>query len=328
MYPAEICEKWGADLLRLWVSSQDYQADVTMSEGVMKQLSEAYRKIRNTFRFALSNLSDFDPNADALPNDQLVEMDRWMLERTAELVRQCREWYDGYDFHRVYHAVHDFAAVDLSAFYFDILKDRLYTFAPRNRARRSAQTAIYRISSALLRLIAPILVFTAEEVWKHFPKRANDPASVHVALFPEVSELESSLAGHVQEEWDKLLAFRSEVLKVLEDARNRKLINSSLEARVRLRSKDGFLGFLRNRAASLPALLIVSQVEILPFDDPVHSDHPEPWHAEVLRADGKKCERCWNYSTHVGESERYPTVCERCLAALDEIERGMAAGAR
>ncbi len=328
MYPAEICEKWGADLLRLWVSSQDYQADVTMSEGVMKQLSEAYRKIRNTFRFALSNLSDFDPNADALPNDQLVEMDRWMLERTAELVRQCRAWYDGYDFHRVYHAVHDFAAVDLSAFYFDILKDRLYTFAPRNRARRSAQTAIYRISSALLRLVAPILVFTAEDVWKHFPKRANDPASVHVALFPEVSELESSLAGHVQEEWDKLLAFRSEVLKVLEDARNRKLINSSLEARVRLRSKDGFLDFLRNRAASLPTLFIVSQVEILPFDAPVHSDDQEPWHAEVLRADGKKCERCWNYSTHVGENERYPTVCERCLAALDEIERGMAAGAR
>src|SRR5437879_11253671 len=141
----------------------------------MNQLSEAYHKIRNTFRFSLSNLGDFDPNADALPNDQLVEMDRWMLERTAELVRQCRAWYDGYDFHRVYHAVHDFAAVDLSAFYFDILKDRLYTFAPRNRARRSAQTAFYRITGALLRLIAPILVFTAADVWKYFRMRLGHP---------------------------------------------------------------------------------------------------------------------------------------------------------
>src|SRR6266571_89153 len=325
--PTEICEKWGADLLRLWVAAQDYTADVRMSERVMTQLSEAYRKIRNTFRFVLGNLADFDLARDAVPDERMDELDRWMLSRTAELVRQCRGWYDAFEFHRVFHALHDFAVVDLSAFYFDVLKDRLYTFAPRNRARRSAQTAIYRISSALLRLVAPILVFTAEDVWKHFPKRAGDPASVHVALFPEVSELESSLAGHVQEEWDKLLAFRSEVLKVLEDARNRKLINSSLEARVRLRLKDGFLDFLRNRAASLPALFIVSQVEILPFDGPVHSDHPEPWHAEVLRADGKKCERCWNYSTHVGENERYPTVCERCLAALDEIERGMAAGA-
>src|SRR5258708_25282943 len=160
-----------------------------MSEGVMKQLSEAYRKIRNTFRFALSNLNDFDPNAAALPNDQRDEMDRWMLERTAELVRQCRQWYEGYEFHRVYHALYDFAAVDLSAFYFDILKDRLYTFAPRSRARRSAQTAIYRISSALLRLVAPILVFTAEEVWKHFPNRVAYPATRHIAPFPHPEAL-------------------------------------------------------------------------------------------------------------------------------------------
>src|SRR5215470_15697332 len=167
--PKEICDKWGADLLRLWVASVEYQADVKMSERVMTQLSEAYRKIRNTFRFALSNLGDFDPARDALANEQLEEMDRWMLERTAELVTSCRGWYASYDFHRVYHAIHDYCVVDLSAFYFDVLKDRLYTKAPNNRKRRSAQTAAYKISSALIRLAAPILVFTAEEIWKFLP---------------------------------------------------------------------------------------------------------------------------------------------------------------
>jgi isoleucyl-tRNA synthetase len=162
--PSEICDKWGADLLRLWVASQEYQADVKMSDRVMTQLSEAYKKIRNTFRFALGNLNEFDPARDALPNDQLDEMDQWMLERTADLVRRCREWYAAYEFHRIYHAVHDFCVVDLSAFYYDVLKDRLYTKAPRNKSRRSAQTAVLKITSALLRLVVPILVFTAEEI--------------------------------------------------------------------------------------------------------------------------------------------------------------------
>src|SRR6266568_6137432 len=138
----------GADLLRLWVTSVEYQADVKMSERVMTQLSEAYRKIRNTFRFALGNLSDFDPSRDALPNDQLEELDRWMLDRTAELVKKCREWYSNYEFHRVYHAIHDYCVVDLSAFYFDVLKDRLYTKAPKSRSRRSAQTVVWKITSA------------------------------------------------------------------------------------------------------------------------------------------------------------------------------------
>ena len=157
LYPNEIVERWGADLLRLWVASVEYQADVKMSERVMTQLSEAYRKIRNTFRFALGNLADFDPSRDTLPNDQLEEMDRWMLERTAELVTKSREWYAAYDFHRVYHAIHDFCVVDLSAFYFDVLKDRLYTKAAQSKSRRSAQTAVWKISSALVRLIAPEL---------------------------------------------------------------------------------------------------------------------------------------------------------------------------
>src|SRR6266516_1595549 len=224
--PAEISNKWGADLLRLWVTSVEYQADVKMSERVMTQLSEAYRKIRNTFRFALGNLSDFDPSRDTLPNDQLEEMDGWMLERTADLVKKCREWYNAYEFHRVYHAIHDYCVVDLSAFYYDVLKDRLYTKAPNNPARRSAQTTIYKISSALIRVAAPILVFTAEEIWKYLPKSAFDPASVHIALFPDESEVRSGISPAQTAAWDVLSKVRAEVLKALEAARNEKKINS------------------------------------------------------------------------------------------------------
>ena len=318
--PSEICEKWGADLLRLWVASQEYQADVKMSERVMTQLSEAYRKIRNTFRFALGNLFDFEPGRDSIPADAMEEIDRWMLERTAVLVKRCREWYAAYDFHRVYHAIHDYCVVDLSAFYFDVLKDRLYTRAARNHSRRSAQTAVWKIASSLVRLAAPILVFTAEEIWTHLPKLPGEADGVHMALFPNDAGLRPNLDAKAESEWEKLYALRSEVLRDLERARAQKFINASLEARIRLRSKAPYLEMLLKHAKDLPGLFIVSQVELLPMDGPVQSIHPEPFHVEVLRAEGKKCERCWNYSVHVGENTRYPAVCERCSQALAEIE--------
>jgi len=318
--PSDICEKWGADLLRLWVASQEYQADVKMSERVMTQLSEAYRKIRNTFRFALGNLFDFEPERHALANEALDDLDRWMLERTAELVKKCREWYATYDFHRVYHALHDYCVVDLSAFYFDVLKDRLYTKAAKNGSRRSAQTAIWKITSALVRLAAPILVFTSEEVWTHMPKLPGEPPSVHLALFPEDTTLRSSLDLKAKAEWEKLHALRAKVLQDLERSRTQKFINASLEAKIRLRSNGSYLELLQKYVKDLPALFIVSQVEVLPFAGPIESDHREPSQIEILRADGAKCERCWNYSTHVGENRRYPAVCERCTAALAEIE--------
>jgi isoleucyl-tRNA synthetase len=317
--PSDVCEKWGADLLRLWVASQDYTADVRMSDNVMTQLSEAYRKLRNTFRFALGNLSDFDPARDAVPDAQLEEFDRYMLARTADLVERCRAWYDAFEFHRVFHAVYDFAAVDLSAFYFDILKDRLYTFAPRNRARRSAQTAIYRIASALLRLVAPILVFTAEEVWREFPRAADVTGrdSIHVELFPSPRDLGEPLDAATRADWDRLLEVRSEVLRALEAARNSKAISAGLEAKVRVAADGDLSPLLAKYGAELPALFLVSQVE---------SQKPRPAANSVIavsveRADGSKCERCWNYSTHVGENAAYPTVCERCTAALAEIAR-------
>ena len=193
MYPKEICDKWGADLLRVWVASQDFTQDVRISDAMMTQLAEAYRKIRNTFRFALSNLFDFEPGRDIVHDADMWEMDAWMLRRTGALVRQCNEWYKEFEFHRVYHAIHDFCTVDLSAFYFDVLKDRLYTFAPNNRGRRSAQTAVYHIARALVRLIAPILVFTSEEVWKYLPRGASaQPKRAH-GLIPVAGTIRKSL---------------------------------------------------------------------------------------------------------------------------------------
>ncbi len=248
IYPAEICAKWGADLLRIWVVSQDYTADVRISEAMMTQLAEAYRKIRNTFRFALSNLYDFDPARDSVADADLLEMDAWMLRRTGALARECREWYDNFEFHRVYHALHDFCTVDLSSFYFDVLKDRLYTFAPKSRGRRSAQTAVYRIASTLLRLIAPITVFTAEEVWKHLPRAASEPVSVHMATFPVAAELERVLDDARAKNWDRLLQVREEVLKALEPVRAAKTITSGLEARVTLVANADLAALLRKYA--------------------------------------------------------------------------------
>jgi isoleucyl-tRNA synthetase len=320
--PAEICDKWGADLLRLWVSSQEYQADVKMSERVMTQLSEAYRKIRNTFRFALGNLSDFDPTRNAVPNSELDEMDQWMLERTADLVKRCREWYSSYEFHRIYHAIHDFCVVDLSAFYYDVLKDRLYTKAPNNKSRRSGQTAVWKITSALIRLATPILVFTSEEIWKYFPKTTGEPESVHMTLFPEEKELRTGIAPAKTDTWELLGRVRGEVLKALEVARNeKKLINSGLEAKVLLNADLELKAKLKHYLPLLPGLFIVSQVDLINAGEGDFKSEAIPGLEVTLqRADGKKCERCWNYSIHVGENPRYPTICERCSEAIAQIE--------
>ena len=331
LYPIEICERWGADLLRLWVASVEYQADVKMSERVMTQLSEAYRKIRNTFRFALGNLADFDPSRDALANNQLEQIDAWMLDRTADLVKKCREWYANYEFHRVYHAIHDYCVVDLSAFYFDVLKDRLYTKAAKNKSRRAAQTAVWKISDALVRLAAPVLVFTAEEIWKYLPKTVGRPESVHIAVFPDAEALACGIPPKEAEKWERLAQVRSAVLVALEQARAAKTIGGGLEAKVRLHANGKAVGLqelLKEKDSLLPALFIVSQVSVdsAEGDGLVASETLPGLSVKIERADGKKCDRCWNYSTHVGENPRYPTVCERCSEALAEIESDATAG--
>jgi isoleucyl-tRNA synthetase len=301
--PDEIIKQGGADLLRLWTASVEFTEDVTLSKTILERLTEAYRKLRNTFRYALGNLNDFDPVKDAVPVGEMLEIDRWILSRAQDVVRRCREAYSEYAFHKVYRAVYDFAAADLSAVYFDVLKDRLYTGATRSRARRSGQTALYRIHYALTRLIAPLLAFTAEEVWGYTAKPADAPESVHMALLPEPEELAGGLDASALEKWDRLMKVRETVLKALEEARKAKFIGAPLEARVRL---QGFSG-LEESAADLPGLFIVSQVVLEPGTEEK---------VIVERADGTKCERCWKYVRTVGLDARYSTVCDQCAEAL------------
>lgn len=325
--PREIAEKYGAELVRLWVASSDAQEDLWFSDETLARLAEAYRKIRNTFRFCLGNLYDFIPERDALPADRMWEVDLWMLDRTARLVRDARAWYEGYGFHKVYHALYDFYTVDLSALYLDCLKDRLYTFAPTSEGRRSAQTALYRIAHALVRLIAPLLSFTAEEIWKHLPRRPGEQESVHLELFPTPEELVGDLPEAMRARfanWDRLVQVRQEVLKALEIKRKEKFIGNSLEAKVYLRVDGDLEPLLAEYRTWLPMWFIVSQVEL------GRERRGESFAAElpglevlVARAEGTKCERCWNYSAHVGENKTYPTVCERCTRALAEMEASL-----
>jgi isoleucyl-tRNA synthetase len=282
-----------------------------MSETILARLIEAYRKLRNTFRYPLGNLSDFDPQRDAIPGDQLPEIDQWTLLRAEDLVARCRVWYTDFAFHKVYRALYDFATVDLSAVYFDVLKDRLYTAAPKSHTRRSAQTVLYRLLYALVRLCAPILAFTTDEVWRHM----GFEGSVHTALFPEPAELTAGIPVEHRkraENWDRLMEVRQDVLKSLEVARQSKFIGAPLEARVRLSANGNLYPLLEKYAAELPGLFIVSQVELA-------SGGAAAVEVKVERAAGSKCERCWKYTTDVGSKPVFPTICASCAKAVEEI---------
>jgi isoleucyl-tRNA synthetase len=307
--PEEIIRRHGAEMLRLWTASVEFNEDVRFSETILTRLVDAYRKLRNTFRYLLGNLSDFDPRTDAVPGSDLAGIDQWILLRAEDLAARCRAWYENFEFHKVYHSVYAFATVDLSAVYFDILKDRLYTAATKSQARRSAQTALYRLLDALVRLMAPLMSFTAEEVWGHMGRED----SVHVAWFPEPSELSAGLddaARQRSDDWDRLMQVRDTVLKSLETARNDKLIGAPLEARVLLAADADLYPLLEQYARELPALFIVSQVAL---------DRADTLTVQVERAAGQKCERCWKYSTDTGADARFPTICGACAEAVEEI---------
>ena len=301
--PDEIIKQYGADILRLWAASVEFNEDVRMSPVILTRLTEAYRKLRNTFRYALGNLDGFDPQTDQV--DNLLELDRWILNKLNGIIETCLSHYEKFEFHKVYRAVSEFATVDLSSIYFDILKDRLYTAAPKSHARRSAQTALYLISDALVRLLSPILSFTTEEVW---PQLAHQ-GSVHTAEFPK----SSSLTGHFATSfatYDKLIALRDTVLPALEIARQEKLIGAPLEAQVILTAPPDLLPLLEKHCKDLPSLFIVSAVSLQPGDT---------LSASITRAEGAKCERCWKYTTDVGSAPEFPTVCASCAATLREL---------
>ncbi len=321
--PVDIANRFGAEVVRLWVASVDFREDVVGSEQLMQRVAENYRKIRNTFRYILGNLGDFDPPVDAVPFENMEVLDRYMLCQTQAFAADVRSWYDEFAFHKIYHRLNHFCIVDLSAFYFDVLKDRLYISAPRSHKRRSAQTAIWRIGEALVRLLAPIMSFTAEEVWDYLPKTAERSESVHLALFPSTGEILCASCDtailcdeNSSQDWTTLRSVRDEVLKALEEARNNKLIGTGLEAQVLLLAADPVYAVLKKYETQLRYLFIVSAVTLTQAS----GNGTGSVHVEVKKADGAKCERCWNYSTHVGEDKTYPTVCERCSAVLKELE--------
>jgi isoleucyl-tRNA synthetase len=315
IHPDQVIPKHGADVLRLWASSVDFSEDVRLSDTILARLSEAYRKFRNTFRWALGNLNDFDPTIDSVPPSEMQEIDLWVLSRTEKLVADCLASYQEFGFHKVYRAVYDFATTDLSAIYFDAAKDRLYTAAPKSRSRRSAQTAVYRIAYSLVRLIAPLLAFTTEEVWSYLRKPEGSPDSVHLALFPQAEELTAGFTAEQRSRlrnWDELIAVRDVVLKQLELARQEKFIGAPLEARVRLKAGDQLYSLLEEYLNELPGLFIVSQVAL-------ERTAGDELSVEIERAQGEKCERCWKYTTDVGEDPDFPTVCATCKDAVKEI---------
>jgi len=313
--PVDIADRMGAEVVRLWVASVDFREDVVGSEALMQRVAENYRKIRNTFRYILGNLGDFNPETDAVPFASMEALDQYMLRQTSSFATEVKNSYDEFAFHKIYHRLNHFCIVDLSAFYFDVLKDRLYISAPKSHGRRSAQTAIWRIGEALVRLLAPIMSFTAEEVWQYLPKAPHREDSVHLALFPSTREIAPEADSKSDEDWATLRSVRDEVLKALEEARNNKLIGTGLEAQVTLAAPDPVYSVLARHAGQLRYLFIVSAVTLVQGS----GNGTGQVHVEIKKADGAKCERCWNYSIHVGEDKSYPTVCERCSAVLKEI---------
>jgi isoleucyl-tRNA synthetase len=325
--PVDISDRLGGEVVRLWVASVDFREDVVGSEALMQRVGENYKKIRNTFRYILGNLGDFDPANDEVPYDQMEALDQYMLRQTAAFASDVRNAYEEFAFHKIYHRLNHFCIVDLSAFYFDVLKDRLYISAPKSKARRSAQTAIWRIGEALTRLLAPVMTFSCEEVWQYLPKVASREESVHLAQFTRDEDVvgvlstdrESNLRADAQKrDWNELRSVRDTVLRALEEARNNKLIGTGLEAQVIIATSDPLYSLLQRYADQLRYLFIVSQVHLSQGS----GNGTSGLHVEVKKADGAKCERCWNYSTHVGEDKDYLTVCERCSAVLKELEGG------
>jgi isoleucyl-tRNA synthetase len=312
--PQDVIKQSGAEILRLWVAAQDYREDLRISHEILNQLVEVYRKIRNTCRFMLSNLYDFNPAAHRVPFDQLSELDRWALLKLYNLVETVKKSYEDFDFRQIIHELDYFCAVYMSAVYLDILKDRLYTFRADSRLRRGSQTVLFDIVVALAKLMAPVLSFTAEEIWQTFPKAGRAQAgetSVHLASFPETDPRWQDVG--LAQRWERLMRVRDQVQGALEMLRAEKRIGSSLEAVVTVSSVPDLYVLLKEYEQELPSIFIVSQVK-LKKDQDLSSD--KELFIEVSPAEGNKCERCWNYRDAVGKNADHPTLCDRCVEAV------------
>ncbi len=318
--PQEVIAQYGAEILRLWIAATDFREDVRISREILTHLVEAYRKIRNTCRFLLSNLYDYDPARDSVPDEALQEIDRWALHRLHELIGRIRRSYSGFEFHTVFHSLNNYCAVDLSALYLDILKDRLYADGARSPSRRAAQGVLFEILLSVTRLMAPILSFTAEEIWAHIPRTQRDTESVHLSRLPEAK------AGRIDRElgsrWERWLTLREEVAKALEVKRNEKVIGASQEAQVSLFASGETYDFLRRNESQLVPLLLVSKVELRRLEETTKSEigmmSPvvPSLGITAARSEDPRCARCWNYRDTVGRNSDHPLLCQRCVVVI------------
>jgi len=312
--PGDVIKQSGADILRLWIAMSDYREEIRVSKEILARVVEAYRKIRNTLRYLLANLYDFDPVKDGLAIDKLEEVDQFILARYAAVAEQILSSYEEYDYGTICQTVNAFTTGDISAFYADVSKDRLYTFAARSRERRSAQTAMYLMADGLTRLLAPILSFTADELWRYLPGR--DAESVHMSGFPERTALKALHNPSLLERWNKLTTLREKVVAQIEPLRKDKQIGSSLQAKVVLSAGDGDLAFLESYIAQLPMLFIVSEVELRASNG--SSEPRSDTQIEIARAAGMKCDRCWRYVPAVSTEPEWAGLCDRCQHAMAE----------
>ena len=319
--PQKIISQNGAEILRLWVVSENYREDIRVSQEILKRLTDAYRKIRNTFRFLLGNLKDFDPQKDGVADDRLFEIDRFILYRFNDVAKKILNAFDNYEFHVFYHSFYNFCSVDLSAFYLDIVKDRIYTYPQNSCERRAGQTAMFRLLNGMARLMAPVLSFTADEVWSHLPKGSVEEASVHLAPFPEVTEAcpDEALVG----KWDRIVRLKGEVSKALEICRKEKMIGHSLDASITMVLPDEFEVLRQETLDNLKYLFIVSDVEMadhLDGDKIYCSEAIEGLKIRVGRAPGEKCERCWNYFVEPEKKPDQSAICPRCVENLSAMK--------
>lgn len=315
--PQQIISQYGADILRLWVASADYHADIRISKEILKQISDNYRKLRNTARYCIGNLYDFDPDKDIVDNDKLEELDKYALMKLDEVIETARSGYEVYDYHTVSHAIHNFCVVDMSNFYFDVLKDRLYTSAPDSATRRAAQTVLYKVLDALTLMLTPILAFTADEIWLAMPHDSSrNPESPLFNEIPRADFIEAD--DDFIAKWDKIHAVRVDVQKALELARNEKIIGKPLEAKVSLYVQGELFDFLKSVETALPEIFITSSVCVENGEGEFKGD-VDGLSVCVSKADGEKCERCWKYSDTVGTDSEHPTLCAHCAGVIREI---------
>ena len=305
--PQEVVDKYGADVLRLWVASSDYHADIRISDNILKQLSEAYRKIRNTARYILGNLYDFNPDTDMVDLNELMPIDKWAISKLNDLIKRVKAGYDAFEFHQVYHGIHNFCVVDMSNFYLDVLKNRLYIENANGKERRAAQTAMYIILEAMTKMISPILAYTSDEIWKYMPHDSN--ADRECVLFNQMpNEINLAVDAQFTQTWDKIHELRDTVKKSIETVVKDKIVKASLDCKVELACGGETYNFVKSIENELKDVLIVSQVVV--------TDNNGELTVSVSKADGEKCERCWSYSTTVGADADHPTLCSHCANVL------------